>query len=99
MITPNSNLPIKTLEGQWDNNISWEFYLSDGLPDSQLCSAVYCLAINETNPEKIVLARNRRGWEMLGGHLDPGETIEEALVREAIEEGGFYSTWYRLFGF
>jgi 8-oxo-dGTP diphosphatase len=27
-------------------------------------------------------------WDIVGGHLEPGETIEQALIREAIEEVG-----------
>lgn len=86
-------------EGRWGDNISWEFHLSDTTPDPDLCTAVYCLAIAGTNPERIVLARNKRGWEMLGGHIEPGEQIEEALLREAVEEGGFYATYYKQFGY
>src|SRR6266702_1518037 len=88
----------KVLEGRWDDNISWEFYRTDQLPDAAACTAVYCLAIIE-DTGRIVLARNKRGWEMLGGHIDPGETIEEALVREALEEGGFYPSSYVPFGY
>ncbi|HSW65671.1 MAG TPA: NUDIX hydrolase [Bacillota bacterium] len=48
---------------------------------------------------KIVLTKNDRGWEMLGGHIDDGESIEDALIREAQEEGGFIPHQYKLFGY
>lgn len=60
---------------------------------------MYCLALVIRNPERVVLGRNHRGWEMLGGHLEPGENVEQALRREAIEEGGFHISHSRLFGY
>lgn len=31
----------------------------------------------------------RKGWEMPGGHVEPGETPEDAVRREFIEESGY----------
>lgn len=31
----------------------------------------------------------RGGWEMPGGHVEPGETSQEAAVREFMEESGY----------
>lgn len=73
-------------KGQWTDNVSWKLYASDELPDEKLISVVCCVAIHD---EKIVLMRAERGWGMLGGHIEQGETILEALAREALEEGGF----------
>ena len=93
------NLLHKIAEGQWDDSVSWEFYLSNDIPDPQLCTAVYRLAIVSKNPERVALARNKRGWEMLGGHIEPGEDMEAALVGESLEEGGFYPSSYQSFGY
>lgn len=85
------------LTGKWDDNQTWQLFKSNELPDAALCTAVYCLAIlPETN--QVVLTRNHRGWEMLGGHIEPGENIEQALLRECLEEGGFTPEHYQLFG-
>lgn len=86
----------KILEGVWNDNTSWEFYLSDNLPARELCTAVFCLGIYQN---QVVLTRTNRGWELLGGHIEPGETVEQTLEREAQEEGGMKVQRYKLFGY
>ena len=62
MKKPNhSNLKSESLllfRGDWEKDISWEFYLSDRLPERKLCSAVFGLVIHDS---KIVLTKTRRG--------------------------------------
>lgn len=86
------------LTGSWDDNQSWELYQDAKMPNPALCTAVYCLAILPET-EQVVLTRNHRGWEMLGGHIEPGETIEESLLRECLEEGGYIPEGHTLFGY
>ena len=86
------------MDGKWSDNLRWEFFLSGKLPEGVHCSAVYCLALTEAG-DRVVLTRIKRGWEMLGGHIEPGETIEDALLREALEEGGFRPQKISMFGY
>ncbi len=91
-----ANEPLLT--GKWDDNQTWQLLQSSELPDEALCTAVYCLAILPET-KQVILTRNHRGWEMLGGHIEPGESIERALLRECLEEGGFAPEQYQLFGY
>jgi ADP-ribose pyrophosphatase YjhB (NUDIX family) len=54
-------------------------------PKKELLSAVFLIALDGS---KILAIRNERGWEIPGGHIEPCETHEEALIREVQEEAG-----------
>ena len=42
-----------------------------------------------TNGGHVVFVKHpTRGWEIPGGHLEPGESPEQALIREVLEETG-----------
>ena len=51
-------------------------------------------SLSENNPSlgnggHVVFVKHpTRGWEIPGGHLEPGESPEQALVREVLEETG-----------
>lgn len=93
----SKNSARKIANGSWDDGISWEFYLTNELPPRELCTAVFCLAIH--NEEAIILTKTKRGWELLGGHLESDETLEQCLLRESHEEGGYTPETYELFGY
>src|SRR3989344_3026098 len=62
-------------------------YFSDGVefPKRELISAVFLIALDGS---RILVTRNTRGWDIPGGHVEEGETPEEALIREFQEEVG-----------
>jgi len=86
----------KLCDGRWDEISSWEFYLSDEMPPRDVCVAASCVGILNG---KIVLSRTHRGWDCLGGHIEDGESVEETMQREALEEGGLRVERFRLLGF
>lgn len=53
------------------------------VPPKDQVSACMVVALHEGN---IVLSRPKRGWGLVGGHREPGETAEDCIRREAIEE-------------
>jgi len=83
------NSPTLIDTGTWtwgDESVAWELYAGAQIPIISDCTAAFCVAIQNG---KIVLEREERGWGMIGGHVDDGETLEQALRRECLEEGGF----------
>ncbi len=51
--------------------------------DNAVPTSVHCFPIHDDN---VLLTRNRRGLDIIGGHIEAGETPEMAMYREAMEE-------------
>jgi 8-oxo-dGTP pyrophosphatase MutT (NUDIX family) len=88
--------PVAT--GSWEDNYDWEIHSDNEIPPIELITAVACIALVDNN-EGIVLTRNQRGWEILAGHIESGERPEDALHREALEEGGYVISSATPFGY
>ena len=58
------------------------------MPDIKL--ATTAVILKRDDPSKILLGLRRRDnrWELPGGKIDPGETPEQTILREIIEELG-----------
>lgn len=50
---------------------------------------VYAVAFDGNGDFLMVYHPGRGGWEMPGGRIEPGETVEEAAKREFLEEAGY----------
>lgn len=77
---------------QTQNNLPWlpqpntvVITATDELPPLALCTAAYVLAFEG---DDVLMARLDRGVDIPGGHIDPGETPEQAMRREVREETG-----------
>ena len=44
--------------------------------------------VTNDNGEVLLIKSPRRGWEYPGGMVEPGETLQDALLREVKEEAG-----------
>jgi 8-oxo-dGTP diphosphatase len=78
---------------QIKQNLSWLprpnescIVLSSQLPPDEMLATALVLAFDRDRLLQTNLAA--RGWDIVGGHIEPGESPEEAARREAYEEAG-----------
>ena len=74
------------------DNISWlpagssiELFRGGTLPDRALITTTHILCFSAL--DMLMVKHEERGWDVPGGHLEPGEDVKMALDRELLEEG------------
>ncbi len=65
-------------------NSEVRLYHTDEMPPVDLCGTAFAFAFIE---DSMLMTRLvKRGWDIPGGHIEPGESPEHAVIRETIEE-------------
>lgn len=72
--------------------IKAEDYMNMNQP---FASSIHCFPIEN---DKVLFTVNPRGIDIIGGHVEDNETVEETLLREAKEEACIIPTKYKLVG-
>lgn len=81
----------------WFSNTDVQFHLMDTPPEAALIGSVNVVPFEDA--VHWLLVRTARGlWEMPGGTVEPGETMEGTIRRELQEEAGAHPLRYRLIG-
>lgn len=79
-----------------DTQNSLSFIMAVNPPRRIRATAVKCIIIRKG---RILLTKIPRGWDIPTGHIEDGESPEEAIVREVFEETGAVLQSFHLLGY
>ncbi|MEK7564593.1 MAG: NUDIX domain-containing protein [Patescibacteria group bacterium] len=94
MLTPNNTKFPSDFWEKTQNKLT--FKVSKSLPWDIRMTAIKCIIIRNN---KILMTKVPRGWDIPTGHIEEGETPEDALKREVFEETGTILHSYTLLGY
>lgn len=86
-VISNGKKAVISSTGKYEiDNLNINFIDENSLPNPKIISAVFLVGFID---EKIIAARNERGWDVPGGHVDSSDTsLISSLEREIDEEAG-----------
>ncbi|MGU3568001.1 NUDIX hydrolase [Paenibacillus sp. D51F] len=75
-----------TIEADWGGHLVRLTWLPGAVPGAgQTVTSVHGVCVD--NGHILLVKVSGRGWNLPGGHVEEGESPEEALLRECMEEG------------
>lgn len=74
---------------------SMELHRASTLPERERITSTHILCFSGN--KLLMVMHDKRGWDIPGGHVEPGEEIERSLVREVDEEAAAIAKELRLF--
>lgn len=79
------------------NRAAW--VVGGDIPQAKLTTTAFVLAFKQNQLLMAKIGHSNRGWNPLGGHIEPGETAIQAAAREVWEEGRARLRALRYFGY
>lgn len=89
------SLQEKTIYGEGEVTLTFlnkNEWVEAGSPNA---TSVHCFVLED---DKVLFTVNPRGIDIIGGHVENGETNEQALIRESMEEASLIPIKYELIG-
>ncbi|MDE0582886.1 HAD-IIA family hydrolase [Planococcus sp. A6] len=95
----NPDVTIPNLNGLFDSTIKIKEWISPSFPWPEHIKAGVAGIIFDKAQHVLLMKRADNGlWGIPSGHVEPGETVEEAIIREISEETGLKVKVNRLIG-